>query len=35
MPLPLTVAIVALVVMVVVGFIGYLINSSEDKHEQS
>jgi hypothetical protein len=35
MPLPLTVAIVAFVVMVVVGVIGYFIDSSEDKHERS
>ena len=35
MPLPLTVAIVAFVVMVIVGILGYLIDSSEDKHERS
>jgi len=35
MPLPLTVAIVGFVVMLVVGVIGYLIDSSEDKHERS
>ena len=35
MPLPLTVAIVAFVGMVIVGVLGYLIDSSEDKVEQS
>ena len=35
MPLPLTVFIVAFVVMVIVGVIGYVIDSSEDKHERS
>jgi hypothetical protein len=35
MPLPLTVAIIAFVVMLIVGVLGYWIDSSEDKHERS
>jgi hypothetical protein len=35
MPLPLTVALLAFVVMVIVGILGYLIDKSEDKHERS
>jgi len=35
MPLPLTVAIVAFVGMVIVGVLGYVIDSSEDKVEHS
>ena len=34
MPLPLTVGIVAFVVMVIVAILGYVIDSNEDKHER-
>ena len=34
MPLPLTVAIVAFIVMLIVGALAYVIESSEDKHER-
>lgn len=34
MPLPLTVAIVAFIIMAIVGILGYVIDSSEDKHER-
>ncbi len=34
MSLPLTVAIAAFVVMLIVGILGYVIDTSEDKHER-